>query len=98
MIEYQETFEKQNNELTSSRNKLQDFTNKVSELEETLTSSSKELVKLQEQNVKLQRDLREVSNYFFNDMPVDIVNEIRHWVLHFIICSQLHKKKTRKKG
>ena len=62
MIEYQETFEKQNIDLTVSRNQVQDFANKVSELEETLMLSSKDQVKVQDQNVKLQRDLREVSD------------------------------------
>ena len=61
MIEYQETFEKQNAELQNARSKLQDYSNKLGDMEETITSSSKDMVKCQDQNLKLQRDLREVS-------------------------------------
>ena len=61
IIELQDTVEKQNSELTSTRTKLLELTNKCTELEESLTTTSKDLIKSQEQVVKLQRDLREVS-------------------------------------
>lgn len=61
MIELQETVEKQNSELTSTRTNILELTNKCTELEESLTSTQKDLIKSQEQLVKLQRDLREVS-------------------------------------
>ncbi|XP_076115075.1 liprin-alpha-1-like isoform X12 [Mytilus galloprovincialis] len=59
IIELQDTVEKQNSELTSTRTKLLELTNKCTELEESLTTTSKDLIKSQEQVVKLQRDLRE---------------------------------------
>ena len=72
VIELQETIEKQNNELTAVRSKINELSNKVSELEESLSISGKELIKSQEQNVKLQRDLREVRTYVvFTECAVD---------------------------
>uniref|UniRef100_A0A0L8FQV7 Liprin-alpha CC2 domain-containing protein n=1 Tax=Octopus bimaculoides TaxID=37653 RepID=A0A0L8FQV7_OCTBM len=59
VIELQETVEKQNSELTSTRTNILELTNKCTELEESLTSTQKDLIKSQEQLVKLQRDLRE---------------------------------------
>nr|XP_022324865.1 liprin-alpha-1-like isoform X1 [Crassostrea virginica] len=59
VIELQDTVEKQNSELTSSRTKVLELTNKLTELEETATTATKDLNKTQEQLVKLQRDLRE---------------------------------------
>lgn len=59
VIELQETVEKQNSELTSTRTNILELTNKCTEFEETLTSTQKDLIKSQEQLVKLQRDLRE---------------------------------------
>lgn len=59
IIELQDTVEKQNSELTSTRTKLLELTNKCTELEESLTTTQKDLIKSQEQVVKLQRDLRE---------------------------------------
>lgn len=65
VIELQETVEKQNSELTSTRTNILELTNKCTEFEETLTSTQKDLIKSQEQLVKLQRDLREVSMQHF---------------------------------
>ena len=62
IIELQDTVEKQNSELTSTRTKLLELTNKCTELEESLTTTQKDLIKSQEQVVKLQRDLREVGS------------------------------------
>ncbi|XP_061181400.1 liprin-alpha-1-like isoform X2 [Saccostrea echinata] len=59
VIELQDTVEKQNSELTSTRTRLLELTNKITELEETSTTATKDLNKAQEQLVKLQRDLRE---------------------------------------
>ena len=65
VIELQETVEKQNSELTSTRTNILELTNKCTEFEESLTSTQKDLIKSQEQLVKLQRDLREVSLLHF---------------------------------
>ncbi|XP_013419469.1 liprin-alpha-1 isoform X2 [Lingula anatina] len=59
VIELQETVEKQNSELTITRNKLLEISNKLKEVEATLAQTQKDLIKSQEANVKLQRDLRE---------------------------------------
>lgn len=61
VIELQDTVEKQNTELTSSRTRVLELTNRCTELEESLNTAQKDLSKAQEQLVKLQRDLREVS-------------------------------------
>ncbi|XP_074660796.1 liprin-alpha-1-like [Tubulanus polymorphus] len=59
VIEYQETIEKQNAELTNCRKQINEITSKFKETEESLAQAQKDLVKSQEQIVKLQRDLRE---------------------------------------
>ncbi|GFO33818.1 liprin-alpha, partial [Plakobranchus ocellatus] len=59
VMDLQETVEKQNSELTSSRTRVLELTNKLTELEESYTSSQKELAKAQDTVNKLQRDLRE---------------------------------------
>ncbi|XP_076472143.1 liprin-alpha-1-like isoform X2 [Babylonia areolata] len=59
VIELQETVEKQNTELTSSRTRVLELTNRCTELEESLSTAQKDLSKAQEQLVKLARDLRE---------------------------------------
>ncbi|KAK7098725.1 hypothetical protein V1264_002964 [Littorina saxatilis] len=59
VMDLQETVEKQNSELTSSRTRVLELTNRCTELEESLTTTQKELSKAQEQLVKLSRDLRE---------------------------------------
>ncbi|KAK7479389.1 hypothetical protein BaRGS_00029381 [Batillaria attramentaria] len=59
VIDLQETVEKQNTELTSSRTRVLELTNKCTELEENFNTAQKELNKAQEQLVKLSRDLRE---------------------------------------
>ncbi|XP_064635130.1 liprin-alpha-1-like isoform X5 [Lineus longissimus] len=59
VIELQETIEKQNNEITSTRKQINELSNKLKETEESLTQAQKDLIKSQEQIVKLQRDLRE---------------------------------------
>ena len=60
VLELQETVEKQNTELTSSRTRVLELTNRCTELEESLGTAQKDLSKAQEQLAKLQRDLREV--------------------------------------
>lgn len=60
VLELQDTVEKQNTELTSSRTRVLELTNRCTELEESLSTTQKDLSKAQEQLVKLQRDLREV--------------------------------------
>lgn len=60
VIELQETVEKQNSELTSTRTRILELTNKYTEVEENYTTAQKDLNKAQEQLVKLQRDLKEV--------------------------------------
>ncbi|XP_025084759.1 liprin-alpha-1-like isoform X7 [Pomacea canaliculata] len=59
VLELQDTVEKQNTELTSSRTRVLELTNRCTELEESLSTTQKDLSKAQEQLVKLQRDLRE---------------------------------------
>ncbi|XP_076450628.1 liprin-alpha-1-like isoform X7 [Babylonia areolata] len=59
VMELQDTVEKQNTELTSSRTRVLELTNRCTELEENLSTAQKDLSKAQEQLVKLQRDLRE---------------------------------------
>ncbi|KAL5006308.1 hypothetical protein ScPMuIL_015114 [Solemya velum] len=59
VIELQETVEKQNSELTSTRTRILELTNKYTEVEENYTTAQKDLNKAQEQLVKLQRDLKE---------------------------------------
>ncbi|XP_012935306.1 liprin-alpha-1 [Aplysia californica] len=59
VIELQETVEKQNSELTSTRTKLLEVNNKNTEMEESYASCQKELAKAQDAVNKLQRDLRE---------------------------------------
>lgn len=60
VMDLQETVEKQNTELTSTRTRLLELNNKLTELEENYATSQKELVKAQDMVNKLQRDLREV--------------------------------------
>ena len=91
VIDYQETIEKQNAELTNSRTKLQELASKINELEESLSVAQKDLIKTQEQNVKLQRDLREVSNYFLiltglDNMQISLIKgKYSHSIRH-VIC------------
>lgn len=61
VVELQETLEKVNTELGSSRSKISELSAKILEQEEGLTTTKKEISRLQEENSRLARDLKEVN-------------------------------------
>ncbi len=59
VIELQDTLEKQNNELSLSKERVTEMTLRVADLEETLAKTQKEVLRAQESATKFQRDVRE---------------------------------------
>ena len=60
VIELQDTLEKQNNELSLSKERVTEMTLRVADLEEALAKTQKEVLRAQESATKFQRDVREV--------------------------------------
>ncbi|XP_071809122.1 liprin-alpha-3-like isoform X4 [Asterias amurensis] len=59
VIELQDTLEKQNNELSLSKERVTEMTLRVADLEEALAKTQKEVLRAQESATKFQRDVRE---------------------------------------
>ncbi|XP_077994907.1 liprin-alpha-1-like [Glandiceps talaboti] len=59
VIELQETLEKQNNEFSQAKDRLDQLAARVVELEDSLAAAQKDSTKAQESATKYQRDLRE---------------------------------------
>ncbi|KAG8199992.1 hypothetical protein JTE90_006234 [Oedothorax gibbosus] len=59
VVEMQETIEKINSELSTSRSKIAELSAKIREQEEGVSSAQKEISRMQEENARLSRDLKE---------------------------------------
>ncbi|XP_015921371.1 liprin-alpha-2 isoform X2 [Parasteatoda tepidariorum] len=59
VVELQETLEKVNSEVTTSRSKIAELSAKIREQEDGIAAAQKEIAKMQEENARLSRDLKE---------------------------------------